>query len=187
MVTLFFTVRSADRRAEADRTSAQQRANDDRDAAMVRALADREAAHERDRASWRRDTLLRLATEAMSGTVAATEQYRRMLDYESSTDDATGILQRVIAASEVILSASTTLTILGVTESASECRHLYIAVTEKELQKLVRDRGIWHQGDWERFAELLGKIDHRAGVFAQIIAKDVGEPKQKLLARPFRP
>lgn len=174
MVTLAFTIRSTNKRAKEDRVAAQ-----------VLAVADRDAAREKDRIAWRRDTLLRLATEAMSATVTATEQYRRVRDSPEKAD-VSRLLDRITAAGEVILSASTTLSILGATESASECQYLYGAVTDKELKKLLGEKPTWDQGAWERFAELLGQIDHRAGVFAQIIAKEIGEPKQKVPAIPFR-
>lgn len=185
MITLSFTIRSTNERAEADRQAAQQRANDDREAAMARVEADRDAARERDRNSWRRDTLLRVATEALSATVAASEQYRKVPDSPDNAD-VDVLLDSVTAAGAVILAASTTLGVMGVTESASECRYLYGAATDAELQQLVRSKARWDQNGWDRFAELLGQIGHRAGIFSQIIGREIGEPTQKLPANPFR-
>jgi len=175
MITLAVTIKSTNNRARADRDATQQRANDDRD-----------AARERDRAAWRRDTLLRLATDAMTATVTAHQQFRRALDAPEHTDAGAEWLDRVTVAGQVIMSASTTLRIIGAPEASSQCIHLRHAVMDEELLQLVGEYARRLQPHRARFEKLLSNIDTRATVFATVIANEIGEPQPKLHVLPGR-
>lgn len=175
MITLWMTIKTTN-----------QRAQDDRDAANLRANEDRNASRERDRLTWRRDTLLRLATETMSAAITAHQQYRRALDLPEHAEAGAGWLDRITDAGKVITSASTTLQIIGATEAASECMHLRNAVMDDELLQLVSENARRLKHHRERFDQLTNYIDTRATVFAAIVTKEIGEPQPKLPVIPGR-
>ena len=145
------------------------------------------AADQRERSAWRRDTLLKAATDAMSAAITAHQQYRRALDLPEHTSAGADWLDRVTDAGQIITSASTTLQIMGATESASECLYLRNAVMDDELLQLVAANTRRQQPHRERFNELANYIDTRATVFAQIVTKEIGEPQQRLPVLPGRP
>lgn len=195
MITLWRTIVSTDKRAKDDREAAQQRANGDRDAAQLRANADREAARERadsdrraaqERAdadrqatqtrefnTWRRDAIVKAATDAVNAAIEAHDYYPSLPKKLLAPSQEGDPMDPISSAAKVIVFSSQTLKLVGAERAAADCLHMRDAITSQELRDLVRvlatQRGDAFAEAKLRFDTLREEINTRGNDFGEVV------------------
>ena len=185
MITLRVTIRSTDKRASADRDAATQRAKDDRDATQAREFN-----------TWRRDAIVKSATDAINAAIEAHDYYptvpRKLrgtqvggVTVKSSPES--DPFEPIASAAKAIAASGQTLALIGARRAADECLNMRNAVTDKELREIARAiaDGEADQGAHERFEELRDDINERGNQFAAAIGVELRSVHPALAELPY--
>jgi pyruvate/2-oxoglutarate dehydrogenase complex dihydrolipoamide acyltransferase (E2) component len=209
---------AAQDRANADRDAAQDRANADREAARERAEADRDAARSRsvrereaarklaevNRAdaqacefnTWRRDAIVKSATDAITAAIEAHDYYptvpRRLRGAQVggvavTSSPASDPFEPIASAAKAIAASGQTLALIGAQCAADECLNMRNAVTDTEIRSLAKTiaTGEADQGAHERFEDLRDAINECGNQFARAIGVELRSVHPALAELPY--
>ena len=146
-----------------------------------RAKDDREAARDREFNTWRRDAIVRSATDAMNAALAANEYYptlpRRIRDHRQITTAAVDTAMEPIAdAAKVISASSQTLGVIGAHNASAYCLSLRAAVVHDDLRGHAVEIAKTTEAPQlvtERYEELREEINTRGNAFATAIREEL--------------